>query len=200
MHNETPFSIFNSPFQFLGRLVRSFFNISRQQEAISTRSALKECGEIDVHTLTNSLHKRQDNEKRILLHHLSLAGWSSELLGKLDRLTEVDVCSCGISNPGLQHVLLECKDFDDARVGSDPVIGKLLASSKPVHTKLGFPLTLPADSLCFSATQTHKHTHKHKYTRAHKGMHKRAHKAKQKSAMGSPCGGGCFKTTEDPAK
>ena len=117
---------------------------ARNEIAFNNRSILHGTKELDLDILATATRRFKDEEESAtLFFHLSLSGWSSELLFNIGRVQNCQ-CPCGFHTQSLVHILWHCPLHSEAR-HKDPRIADICDLELPLSLRLGLPPALGAE-------------------------------------------------------
>ena len=140
---EIPFNILFCPYQFLYKLTRDMIVRARNEHAFKGRTFLKGTRELDFDILHEALSKFTGDDLATLQYHLTLSGWSSELLFNIGRMQDA-ACKCGFHTQSLIHILWYCPLHKEAR-DKDSRIAAISDLNIPLALRMGLPPALGSD-------------------------------------------------------
>jgi ribonuclease HI len=144
MPHEVEFSIMNTPWQYLHRLLRSRICTHRANKLSTSRSIFQCQPPIDFEFLRRGLASFKDaDDRRIINWHVSLSSINNSIMHTYSQ-HDTGACSCGAAVQSQEHLLWHCTHTAHLR-SSNPIIAKLARIEMPEPLKLGIPTQACSD-------------------------------------------------------
>ncbi len=139
-YKEQSIDIQRTPWQNLKGAINTFGKKTRTVKAAQERTLYRGLKEVDDVALKIVMKRRSEEEKNILTHYLSSAGWTNEELKELD-ISDSSVCElCGEPEVDMLHQVWRCKEVKCRRRKNG--IGNIHLDDIPNYLKLGMPCAM----------------------------------------------------------
>ena len=145
-YNQDPLDLVHMPYQLHKAQLEDVAVQARMSWTANTRQHLHGVGDIDRVVLRQVLAKRNDEDRRILNHTITLASWANDKLCEAGFVDSPRCELCGHDNQTTMHLLHICPALAEARKVAQANIPNININDLPPPIQLGIPLAMACTS------------------------------------------------------